>query len=271
MTDAAGILVRNATVDDLDAVVSLTRSRRGQLAAWEDPYWRPRSGIDELHPIYLRWCIEENPSTDVVVATDGAGVDGVVGCLIVIRQEGQWFFDDFCVADNRWSDVGGALLRSRSEAPGLLCAPKKDEHQHEWLCSTALTLASTFHALAAEAGPVSSPVPPAASVPVAPRHPFGPFGADTENGLYVSTVYGCAIGSPAAQPPAFDPGGPTTVVDRVGGSDRAKVVQAVVSAAAARGDARLIFVVDASDSELAGILTTAGATIPVNLWLKSGG
>ncbi len=80
---------------------------------------------------------------------------------------------------------------------------------------------------------------------------------------------GYALGSAPALPHAYDPGGPTTVVDRVVGSNRAGVVQAVCRVARERGDAQVIFVVASGDGELEDILTTEGATKPVNLWAKT--
>ena len=57
-----------------------------------------------------------------------------------------------------------------------------------------------------------------------------------------------AIGFPSVEPPIYDPGEPTCVVDQLGGPDRRVAFDLAQSAASARGDAQLV-VVSASDEE----------------------
>lgn len=57
-----------------------------------------------------------------------------------------------------------------------------------------------------------------------------------------------AIGSPSVEPPIYDPGRPTCVVDQLGGPDRGVALGLGQSATAARGDTQLV-VVSASDDE----------------------
>jgi hypothetical protein len=267
------LVIRRATVDDLDPIVAMATARRTQLAVWEDVYWKPRDGINEHHPLYLRWCIEHNPRCEVFVATEG---DSVVGCVFVVALEGQWFLDDFCVAEERWTDVGQQLIRAFDGAPKLICAPTKDRREDEWLQTSECTLVSSFYSLLvpgdrSSAGTETIDVPEQAypaNIEPAPRHVFGPIDERTERGLRTSTADGYALGSASVLPHAYDPGGPTTVVDRVVGSNRAGVVDTLCREAAKRGDAQVIFVVANGDHELESILTMHGATKPVNLWAK---
>ena len=99
-----------------------------------------------------------------------------------------------------------------------------------------------------------------------PAHVFGYFDSGTDNGLRVSTADGYAIGSAPAEPAAYDPGGPTTIIDRVCGPNRRNVVDVALQAASRRGDIHVIVVVDHTDDELTRILDEAGATQPVHLW-----
>ncbi|MDE0237764.1 MAG: hypothetical protein OXN95_11120 [bacterium] len=87
--------------------------------------------------------------------------------------------------------------------------------------------------------------------PTGPAHTFGGVAFDPaipgalvardEDGNY-------AIGSPSVEPPTYDPGGPTCVVDQLGGPDRGVALDLAQSTAAARGDAQLV-VVSATDDE----------------------
>jgi hypothetical protein len=270
MEFASAPLIRPATSDDLEAIVALTRARRNQLAVWEPWYWNPREGIDETHPMFLGWCIEHNPNCDVMVATEN-GI--VVGCVFAQHRPDRTFLDDLCVIDERWPDIGSALIEASKGGNRLICAPTKDRMKHHWLESGPFTWASTFFSLRTPEAPPSHakpeflPLPDTLEQP--PAHVFGLFDATTENGLRVSTADGYAIGSAPALPPPYDPGGPTTVIDRICGSNRRSVLEVALQEAARRGDVQVIVVVDRLDLELTGIVNDLGATQPVNLWLAT--
>jgi hypothetical protein len=258
------LVVRPAESTDLDGIVVLTKERRRQLARWEEFYWRPRAGIDELHPHFLRWCIEQNAACQVLVAVENATV---VGCLFAHARPDHVFLDDFCVAGERWSDVGVALLNA-AETDGLICAPTKDLVLGAWLGTTNSTLVSRFFSLRAVGDSdrlIDSGAIPT-DLPSPPRHAFGPIDATTENGLRVMTSEGYALGSAPVSPPPYDPGGPTTVVDRIIGTDRAAVLEATLAAANRRGDVQVIVVCGVADVELETILTARCVSQPVNLW-----
>jgi hypothetical protein len=270
MNAASVVEVRTATADDLDPIVRLTQARRAAFARWEPLYWNPRAGIDDHHPFFLKWCIEQNPNCDVKVAVEN---DIVVGCLFAHHRPDHVFLDDLCVDEGRWLDVGTSLIQSSSGRNRRICAPAKDTSLHTWLQSSEFVCVSTFWALRT---PSPSPTPqkleyrPLPPVLVEPSaHTFGQFDAATEGGLRISTEDGYAIGSAPINPPPYDPGGPTTVVDRVSGPNRASVMATVLREAGNRGDAHVIVVVDQQDQELAEILLNAGATQPVNLWQVS--
>ena len=269
------LLVRPAVSDDLAMIAALTLARRKQLALWEPLYWNPREGIDEMHPMYLGWCIDHNPNCDVSVATENGLV---VGCIFVHRRPDHDFLDDFCVIDERWQDVGRALIEASTGVNRLICAPTKDNALHRWLQSSEFSWASSFFSLrTSDLHPVLHPDPDpldadADSVTLPreltrpPAHVFGRFDASTDGGLRVSTADGYAIGSAPTSPAAYNPGGPTTVIDRVWGTNRRNVVDAVLQAASRRGDIQVIVIVDHADGDLIEIVEQAGATQPVNLW-----
>ncbi len=260
-------MIRPATLADLESITMLTRDRRNQLAGWEPLYWNPRDGIEETHPLFLRWCIEHNDNCDVVVAVEN---DVVIGCIFINRRPDHVFLDDFCVVDQRWSEIGSALTAARTDKMHLICAPTNDHAQNIWLESSEFEWVSTFFSLRipeldrSDADPEPMPLP--GRLDDAPAHVFGHFDANTANGLQVCTGDGYAIGSAPVFPAAYDPGGPTTVIDRVQGPNRLAVVEAALRSTSRRGDVHVIFVVDHSDHELTEVLIAAGATQPVNLW-----
>jgi hypothetical protein len=223
-----------------------------------------------MHPLFLRWCIEHNPNCDVSVATEN---EIVVGCVFAQRRPDHTFLDDFCVVDERWDDVGQALVEIADETEQLICAPSKDLAKHQWLESSPFTWSSTFFSLRTTGADTSSVAPGFLSLPEhlqrPPAHVFGVFNAQTENGLRVATADGYAIGSAPIVPPTHDPGGPTTVIDRICGDNRHAVLDLVLQQAKRRGDVHVIMVVDRSDDELTGIITELGATQPVHLWRRA--
>jgi hypothetical protein len=62
------------------------------------------------------------------------------------------------------------------------------------------------------------------------------------------------------------PGGPTCVVDRIEGADRSWLLRAAMGDAAGRGDAQMIVVCDARDTELQRMLVALGFTAQVDLF-----
>lgn len=79
----------------------------------------------------------------------------------------------------------------------------------------------------------------------APANTFGgsPFDAEVPGALVAGDDDGnYAIGSPGAEPPIYDPGGPTCVVDQLGGPNRRTAAGLAIAAAASRGDAQLVIV-----------------------------
>ena len=89
--------------------------------------------------------------------------------------------------------------------------------------------------------------------PDAPSHTFGgvAFDPGIPGALAVCDHDGnYAIGSPGIEPPIYDPGGPTCVVDQIGGPRRGVAPDLAQSAAAGRGDAQIVVVVAIDDVNL---------------------
>ena len=104
--------------------------------------------------------------------------------------------------------------------------------------------------------------------PAGPTHTFGGIAFDpgAPGALVACDPEGnYAIGSPGVEPPIYDPGGPTCVVDQLGGPDRGVALGVAQSGAAARGDSQLVVVSAADDEELRYELETKGFEIQVVL------
>ena len=74
-----------------------------------------------------------------------------------------------------------------------------------------------------------------------------------------------AIGSPSVEPPIYDPGGPTSVVDQLGGPDRGVALDLAQSASAARSDSQLVVVLASDDEDLRGELEARSFQLQVIL------
>lgn len=104
--------------------------------------------------------------------------------------------------------------------------------------------------------------------PDRPAHTFGgiAFGPAAPGALVACDQDGnYAIGSPSVEPPIYDPGGPTSVVDQLGGSDRGVALELASSGATSRGDAQLVVVSASNDEELQGELEAKGFELQVVL------
>ena len=196
-----------------------------------------------------------------------------VGCVIVWPRP-RVFFDDLCLAHpSEWPSVGRALLDAPIYGPALLCAPTKDTLQQTWLHSQSQWVAASY-SLSIALTPSTIPVPHpevivTGRLPVAPIHPFGESIDPTKvGGLRIMSDHGMVIGDAPVEPPIFDPGGPTTVIDRIVGPNRGALVSEAIAAASARGDAQLIVVADVHDDELIELAEVAGATCPVVNWTR---
>ncbi len=260
------ITVRRAASEDLDAVVVLTRQRRAELASWEPVYWHPSANADQLHPMFLGYVLTQEEPIAYVAFDQGAAV----GCAIVNRQRSHWFCDDLCVTDERWDSVGSALLAATELAPLVTCVPERDSAEQTWLRSRGSAPASTTYMLRV-AGAAADPVvfPPfVGELPAPPMHTFmgGLIDPAADGGLRIADSRGVLIGSAGMMPPIYDPGGPTTVIDRVVGPDRAGLLGDALTIAAARGDVGVLVVCASDDTELADIALSLGATIPVRTW-----
>ena len=264
------IVVRDAGLPDLDALVALTRSQRLELANWAPRYWNPRAGADQLHPHFLRYCVE-NPGIEVRVATESGEL---VGCVVLQAQRAYCFADDFCVAGARWSDVGAALIAEPPAKPMIACCPRADSAQRQWLIARGSVRKSEYHSImlgTVDGGEVLDTVESAAldeDITALVVHTFsnGMVDPHGENALVISTSFGRVVGSAPMQPPIYDPGGPTTVVDRVVGADRAALLDETIRAARRRGDAQLIVVCADEDTELRALLHESGSAVPVDVW-----
>jgi hypothetical protein len=272
MTSLTNVNVRDATLDDLDAIVILTRDRRDQLETWEPRYWKKREGTDVLHPHFLKYCLDHE-AIRVVCTEDDHGV--VIGCLIAHpATRGRVWVDDVCVPTGRWNDVGAAMMTTVVATPGFVCVPTNDREMVEWFSSVGRQRRSIYRNVWLDSITLN---PPAygdelpIDIGVAPEHSFeNQINPIREKSLVVSTDEGFAIGSTPLTPPAYDPGGTTTVIDRIvakrDGGDRSIILMAALAECHARGDVQAIVIHEPADTELSALLDAFDAGHPVDVW-----
>jgi hypothetical protein len=264
--------VREATLDDLDAIVALTRDRRGQLAAWQPRYWKKRDGADGLHPHFMKFCLNHD-AVRVMCTEDDGGV--IASCLIAHpATRGRVFVDDVCVPAGRWTELGAALMATVDGTPGFVCIPTNDTEMVDWFSSAGRLRRSIYRSLWLDSITLTPP-PYGDELPidigVAAEHSFeNQIDPIREKSLVVSTGHGFAIGSEPLTPPAYDPGGTTTVIDRIvtnhDGGDRGAILSAALAECRARGDVHAIVIHDPADTELAALLDSFRAGHPLDVW-----
>ena len=246
------IKVRDAKAEDLPEILRLTLAMRRQLADWAPVYFRPRVGADAAHGQFLEFVVGSPDQQASVFALGGS----VVGFFRQVDQPKHVWVDDLCLRETAlWDEAAKTLVDSMGTTSWVTCVSPHDGDRLEALSSAGLAPISTYWS---KALPKSPSVPEIEAVPTIPEqrpegpaHTFGGVAFDpTTSGVLVACDQNgnYAIGSPSVEPPIYDPGGPTCVVDQVGGPDRGVALDLAQSAAAARGDAQLV-VVSASDDE----------------------
>lgn len=256
------LTIRPATVDDLDVIVSLTRAKRQQLARWAPVYFNPAPEADELHPAFLDFMIKSADHTTQALVSDGGAVVGFFAEHSLDGESRIWV-DDLCVAEEAWWPSAIRAIDDAVASPWVTCVSTQDNSQADALTGCGLSTVSSYWARPTHDIEPTKPTP---FDPVrfdasnAAPHTFGgrAFQPDAHGALVVGSDHGYAIGSPAVNPPIYDPGGPTTVIDQLVGPHRMKVLQMAMAAAAERGDAQVVLVCGNEDAELSALVDEAG-------------
>lgn len=263
-----GFTIRVASTDDLDGITRLTTANRDRLATWSPRWWRPSANADQIHPSWLKHLVEADGPLVRVVDEDGQ----LVGCVASTRQPHTWFVDDFAVvADERWPDVGTALVDAITERPALTCAATGDKARTAALGAVGLRHLSDYwiRETSAQEHPNLHPIHEGRPVPDPPPHTFGGrFDPYAEGALAFSAGAGIVVGSPSVHaPPVYDPGGTVCVIDRLVNADD-KLIQTAIAAAASRGDVLIAIVASTTDDGLRQLLRKAGfeRTVDVYQW-----
>lgn len=125
--------VREAGLEDIDAIVALIESRRQRLADWEPNFWRKAEASADMSKAFLPTLIDD-PASTLLVAYEGTLLGG---CLQFkptfvppVYDPGgtTWMIDDFVVANDRWDAFGVTLLlalkaKTIEQSPGQLIFP----------------------------------------------------------------------------------------------------------------------------------------------------
>ena len=243
-------MVREATLEDLDAITALTAAARERLAGWAPVWWRSAPAAQDLHVGWLRHLITTDGPVVRVVSDDGA----VVGCAVSIPQRGQWFVDDVAVVDDeRWADAGMDLLGAVAERPALTCVPTAHLARRATSLAAHLQHVSSYWIRPTIAdGAMALPPLDAFDLPAAPPHTFGgPFDPTGAGALAFGDGDGGGVVGSASTPapPVYAPGGPVAVVDRVVG-EPVRLLEQALHACGARGDVLLAVVAAVDDRRL---------------------
>ncbi len=265
--------IRPATSDDLDTVISLTRAYRRQLADWSPVYFNPRSGADENHAAFLAFLVGSDQHSTSVLTKD----DEVIGFFVLIDQGIHRWVDDLSLSVPQQWENAMQTLSSQVSPPWVTCVCSSDTDRLHGLQASGLNRLSTYYSRMLNPGQITAKNPgpkdteaslPTDYKPSGPRHTFGgsSFSPEAPDALViVDEVHGYVIGSPSAEPPIYDPGGPTCVIDQVVGSNRAQLIEQAASKAGQRGDAQIIVVCAEADQALESVLLHLGFKAEVHL------
>jgi hypothetical protein len=263
------MLGRRASRADTVEVVALAHEMKRRLAGWSPTYFRPREGAEERHAAFLGYLIGSADHTTVVLEHDGRPA----GFFAIVPQPSHRWVDDLYLADpGRWPDAID-IIDAHVDAPWVTCVSRFDEPRAAALRDAGLELRSTYWArpLTGRSTASGLDVLPSTVTPAGgPAHTFGgaPFDPRVPGALTGTAADGYVIGSPSVEPPLYDPGGPSCIVDRIVGPDRASLLDAAMAAAAERGDAGMVVVSDIADEALQGQLASAGFRAEVDLFAR---
>jgi hypothetical protein len=248
----------------------MAHSMKRRLAGWSPTYFRPRVGAEERHAAFLGYLIASTDHDTVALEHDGR----LVGFFVIVQQPlHRWVDDLYLIDPDLWADAI-AIIDVHVAAPWVTCVSRFDEPRSEALREAGFELRSTYWARTIAECSTNAycgrepPVAPAAG----PSHTFGgvPFDPRSPGALTVAAADGgYVIGSAGIEPPLYDPGGRSCVVDRIIGPDRPSLVNAAMATAAARGDVGMVVVSDAADEDLDALLSRAGFRAEVDLLARS--
>ena len=269
--------VRDAQPEDLAEVLKLASAMRRRLAAWSPVYFQPRAGADEAHAQFLEFAIGTPDQGINVFIHDGT----VVGFFRQVDQPSHVWVDDLCLQKPRlWGQAARILVDDLGSARWVTCVSPHDSDRIDALSSVGATKISSYWNKLLDGRPPdtdTSQVAEASTIPEhgldGPAHTFGgvAFDAAIPGALAVGDDRGnYAIGSPSVEPPIYDPGGPTCVVDQIGGPDPGVALNLAMSTAAARGDAQLVVVSASDDDQLQDELEARGFQLQVILLARPG-
>ena len=269
--------VRDAQAQDLAEILKLTSAMREQLAAWSPVYFQPRAGADAIHAQFLEFAVDAPDQRASVFIQDGAAI----GFFRQADQPHHVWVDDLCLQEPAlWGQVARVLADTLGSVRWVTCVSPHDSDRIDALSSVGATKISSYWSKLLDGHPPDTDTSQVAGVPTtpeqrpdAPAHTFGgvTFDPGIPGALVVSDDNGnYAIGSPSVEPPIYDPGGPTCVVDQIGGPDRGTALDLAMLTTAARGDAQLVVVSANHDDQMREELEARGFHLQVILLARPG-
>jgi hypothetical protein len=259
-------LIREATIDDLESVVALTKASRAQRARLHGDYWPPTTAADEMHAQYLESMLRNPHLKKLALEKDGR----VIGFAAVQPRPSFSFIDDICLAEDAdWRTDGIEILKAIEERPAITTVAHGNAALVEAAFEIGLTLVST-HRLFRLGGFEPLHVECSRTIPTdliePPLHVFIPLMDPQQIAIVAGKDGAYAVCSQSVvPPPILDIGGTAGVVDRIVGEDRRTILKGALSSLQNRGDVRAILIVAAEDRELSLIADGLGASHPVDV------
>jgi len=260
------LLLREATIDDLDPVIALTKRNRARHARLHPHYWPPAENADEMHAKFLEFMLSNPDMKKLALVKDSR----VVGFAAVQHQPLFAFIDDICLQEEaNWKTEGVELLRGIEARPAISTIANGQDELIEAAYEVGLTIVAT-HRLFQLGDYESHSVAIAKTVPdklvEPPTHIFITMMEQQGTAIIEGDEGGYAVVSQSVMPPPIlDTGGTSAIIDRVVGNNRRAILAKALSFAQDRGDVGAILIVGAEDQSLADIADSMGASHPVNV------
>jgi len=150
-------VIRDATLEDADAIAALAHARRLDYEPAQPRFWRQAADAVEKHTHFVSTLIPDDRVVSLVATDDDERLVGYVFATLVppppVYDPGglTGYIDDFAVMPALWSTTGSALLieaKSRVLARGaaqiVVVTGQHDGPKREALLNAGMTVASEW-------------------------------------------------------------------------------------------------------------------------------
>lgn len=274
--------IRIATLADLDAMANVAQDQRIRQQGWDPTFWPLAPNARDIHPLFLRWAIEDGRAVALVATSDeqvtGYGIATPMNAPSV--PVGTWLLDEIAVATPaQWNTLGRVLLaaiashvkRGGATAVVTPCATA-DRSRRSAFIAAGLDLNCWYrHVRLDEVSDLPEPLIGTDDEPGIPLPHLHQLVAMIAGATSVTATGAHAlVSAPVTTPAVYRHGGTTALADPVIADctpSLRTVLREVESHARVQGDVALIVAVGPGEEPLDAVLDERGYRTPVEWWV----